>query len=154
MAAPAVRKQDRYVPLSREQFRERFFARFYDPAFAEVAAELEKVFEKAWDGYIEYRKSPRVGRRGPDFADPASELPVEWLETRAAHRRGGERRQKDPKSPSRILIVNGSTRSEHTCPGRNLQDAAPRAGTRRRRSKRCRDTKSIFSIFRRSRTSR
>ena len=60
MAKPALRKQDPYVPLSKGQFRERFFARFYDPAFEEVAVELEKVFEKAWDGYIKSRKSPRV----------------------------------------------------------------------------------------------
>ena len=116
MAAPAVRKQDRYVPLSRDQFRERFFARFYDPAFAEVAAELEKVFEKAWDGYIENRKSPRVVQAGPDFSDPAQNLPVEWLETR--HRiLAAEATRNDAGSPSRVLIVNGSTRSEHSCPG-------------------------------------
>jgi multimeric flavodoxin WrbA len=28
-----------------------------------------------------------------------------------------ERRQKDPATPSRILLVNGAARSEHTCPG-------------------------------------
>ncbi len=96
MAAPAVRKQDHYVPLSRDQFRERFFARFYDPAFEEVAAELEKVFEKAWDGYIKNRKSPRVVQAGPDFSDPARNLPVEWLEARSrilAGSGGPERRR-------------------------------------------------------------
>ena len=28
-----------------------------------------------------------------------------------------EQRQKDPASPSRILLINGAARSEHTCPG-------------------------------------
>jgi multimeric flavodoxin WrbA len=116
MAKPDVRKQDKYVPLTREQFRERFFARFYDPAFDEVKPELEKIFEKAWDGYIVYRKSPRAQPAGPGFANPEQKVPVEWLQARAAIQ-AAEKRQKDPKSPSRILIVNGSTRSEHTCPG-------------------------------------
>ncbi len=96
--------------------RERFYARFYDPAFDGVRAELEKVFEKAWDGYIVYRKSPRKQPAGAGYADPKFELPVEWIEARAQID-AAEKRQKDPKSPSRILIVNGSTRSEHTCPG-------------------------------------
>ncbi len=116
MARPAVRKQTEFVPLTKEQFRERFFAKFYDPAFDKVRAELDKVCEVAWDGYIAYRKSPRKQAAGAGFADPAMQLPVEWLETRAAIQ-AAERRQKDPKSPTRILVVNGSTRSEHTCPG-------------------------------------
>ena len=56
MTQPAVRRQDTFVPISKEEFRRRFFARFYDPAFESVTAELEKVFEKAWDGYHVYRK--------------------------------------------------------------------------------------------------
>ena len=116
MALPPVRRQSKFVPLTKDQFRERFFARFDDPAFESVAAELERVFEIAWDGYIKYRKSPRKTAAGAGFAEPNRELPVEWLETRARIA-AAEARQKDPKSPSRILVVNGSTRSEHTCPG-------------------------------------
>src|SRR3970040_2436618 len=116
MTKPAVRRQAEWVPLPKEQYRERFFARFYEPAFDGVKAELEKVFEKAWDGYLVYRKSPRKKPAGKEFADPKFELPVEWLAARAAIL-AAEKRQKDPKLPSRILIVNGSTRSEHTCPG-------------------------------------
>jgi multimeric flavodoxin WrbA len=116
MDKPSVRKQEKYVPLTKAQFRERFFARFYDPAFDAVRPELEKVFEVAWDGYIDYRKSPRRKPAGPGFAETAYELPVEWLETRAKVQ-AAERRQKDPASRSRILVVNASTRSEHTCPG-------------------------------------
>jgi multimeric flavodoxin WrbA len=116
MSKPAVRRQAEYVPLTKDQFRERFFAKFYDPAFDDVKRELEKVFEKAWDGYIVYRKSPRRKPAGPGYVEPGFELPLEWLAARAKVD-AAEKRQKDPKSPSRILIVNGSTRSEHTCPG-------------------------------------
>jgi multimeric flavodoxin WrbA len=116
MSKPAVRRQSEYAALTKEQFRERFFARFYDPVFEEVAPELEKVFDRAWDGYIRYRKSPRKRPAGEGYFDPSFQLPVEWLETRARID-AAEKRQKDRKSPSRILIVNGSTRSEHSCPG-------------------------------------
>ena len=85
-----VRRLTQYVPLTREEFRRRFFERFYDPAFDEVKAELEKVCERAWDGYIKYRKSPRTQVAGPDFSDPAFRLPVEWLETRSEHTCPGE----------------------------------------------------------------
>lgn len=131
MSKPLVRRQDPYVALTKEQFRERFFFRFYDPVFEEVAAELEKVFEKAWDGYIEYRKSPRRAPAGPGFAEPSYELPIEWLETRERIA-AAQARQQNPRSPSRILLVNGSTRSEHSCPGemsktRRLAQAAQSA---------------------------
>lgn len=33
MSKPVVRRQAEYVPLTKAQFRERFFDRFYDPAF-------------------------------------------------------------------------------------------------------------------------
>src|SRR5688572_26057704 len=116
MAKPDVRRQTKWVPLTKEQFRERFYARFYDPAFDAVKPELEKVFEKAWDGYIVYRKSPRKQAAGKGFAEPMYELPVEWLKARAAIQ-AAEKHQKSRSSPTRILVVNGSTRSEHTCPG-------------------------------------
>ena len=116
MAKPAVRRQEKWVPLTKEQFRERFFQKFYDPAFEKVLPELDRVFEVAWDGYNVYRKSPRTKPAGKGFAEPSFKVAEEWLETRARIE-AAEKRQKDPKSPTRILIVNGSTRSEHTCPG-------------------------------------
>jgi multimeric flavodoxin WrbA len=131
MSKPAVRRQSEFVPLSKDEFRARFFARFYDPAFEEVAGELERVFEKAWDGYVVYRKSPRSRPAGAGFADPSFKLPDEWLEARARVLEA-EARHRDPQLPSRFLIVNGSTRSEHTCPGeisktRRLAQAAQSA---------------------------
>lgn len=111
-----VRRDAEWVPLTKPQFRERFMARFYDPVFADVAPELEQVFEKAWDGYDAYRKSPRTTPAGPGFADPAQKLSIEWLATRAAIE-AAQVRHEGADAPTRILIVNGSTRSQHTCPG-------------------------------------
>jgi multimeric flavodoxin WrbA len=116
MARPEVRRLEPYVPLSKEAFRERFMERFYDPAFDEVRSELERVFEKAWDGYRDYRKSPRTRPAGDGFADPSFPLSVEWLATRDRIR-DAETQHRDSATPSRILLINGSTRSEHTCPG-------------------------------------
>jgi multimeric flavodoxin WrbA len=111
-----VRKLTQYVPLTRAEFRRRFLERFYDPAFDDVQAELEKICERAWDGYIKYRKSPRTQPAGPEFSDPAFSLPREWLRTRQAIHEA-DKRQQHPESPSRVLVVSGATRSEHTCPG-------------------------------------
>ncbi len=116
MKKPFVRKQSKYVPLTKEQYRVRFNDRFYDPEFDKVRAELGKVFEIAWDGYINYRKSPRKKPAGRGFVKKNFEVPIEWLKTKAAID-SAERAHKKSESPTRILIVNGASRSEHSCPG-------------------------------------
>jgi multimeric flavodoxin WrbA len=116
MAAPTVRRLSEFVPLTKAQFRERFMARFYDPAFDAVAGELERVFETAWAGYEQYRKSPRTAPAGPGYADPAQPLPEEWVAAKRAVD-AAQAAQRDPARPSRILLISASTRSEHTCPG-------------------------------------
>jgi multimeric flavodoxin WrbA len=113
---PTVRKLDVYQPLDKAEFRRRFFERFADPAFDAVSAELDEVFEVAWDGFIHYRKSPRKRRAGPGFANPDYELSLDWIQARERIQEA-ERRFADAGAATRILLVNGSTRSEHTCPG-------------------------------------
>ena len=102
--------------LGREAFRQKFFAQFYDPAFAPMRAELERACDIAWGAYEAGRKAPRTRKAGPEFADPNYELSLEWLAAREAVRIAQERHE-DASTASRILIVNGSPRSEHTCPG-------------------------------------
>jgi hypothetical protein len=80
---PEVRKGQGDVKLSREEFARRIGERFYDPAFDGVRNEVERIIDIAWNGYDQYRKSPRTRKAGAAFADPDFELPVEWLETRA-----------------------------------------------------------------------
>lgn len=111
-----VRKGMPNVQLTREEFTGRFWADFYDPDFEALRPELEKVLATAWTNYADYHKSPRRRKAGPGFADPDFDVPVEWLETRAALE-AAERRQKDAASAPRILIINGSSRSDQTCPG-------------------------------------
>src|SRR5262245_9418620 len=104
------------VELSREEFERRYRERFYDPVFEPHEAQLAPLVEQAWRSYIEYHKSPRHRRAGEGFAEPGFELPVEWLATRDAIARAEERRR-DPSAPSRILLVNGSARTNQSCPG-------------------------------------
>jgi multimeric flavodoxin WrbA len=113
---PRVVKGDQKFDLDKEAFRARMLAQAYDPAYEKVSAELERVIEVAWEVYHGYKKSPRMQPAGPGFEDPAFLLPVEWLETRRTIQEA-ERRQKDPKSPSRILVINGSARTDQSCPG-------------------------------------
>lgn len=111
-----IRKGMPSVQLTKSEFTKRIRSRFYDPAFEAVREEVDRIIEKAWEGYHQYRKSPLVRRAGRGFADPNFKLPVEWLETRKAIQRA-ERVQKDRKSRSRILLINGSSRSDQSCPG-------------------------------------
>lgn len=116
MAKINVRKGMPSVQLDKQEFRRRFLTKFYDPDFEPLAAELAKIVDAAWITYEKYHKSPRTRNAGAGFIDPDFDLPIEWLETRRQIQ-AAERQQKRPKSPSRILIVNGSSRSEHSCPG-------------------------------------
>ena len=111
-----VRKGMPSVALDKTEFKKRFLARFYDPDYDPLMPELDKIVETAWLTYEGYHKSPRTRKAGKGFADPDFDVPIEWLETRA-NVQAAERRQKNPKSPSRVLIVNGSSRNDQTCPG-------------------------------------
>ena len=116
MAQPKVRTGMPSVQLSKSDFFRRARARFYDPSFAAVDAEIERVLEAAWKNYSEYHKSPRTGPAGAEFSDPAFQLPLEWLAARKEIQKA-EARQRNPRGNSRILLVNGATRSDQTCPG-------------------------------------
>jgi hypothetical protein len=113
---PRVVRGTPSVQLTRVEFLRRFRARFYDPLYEAVTDDLDRVGEVAWQTYRDYHKSPRTKPGGRAFEDPRFELPIEWLATRAAIR-AAERVQRRARSPSRFLLVNGSSRSDHTCPG-------------------------------------
>jgi multimeric flavodoxin WrbA len=112
----SVRKGQGDVQLSREEFTRRFRQRFHDPAFDAVHDELERVLEVAWENYRQHRKAPRTRKAGPGFADPDYDLSVDWIETRDRIL-AAERRQCDPASPRRILLIAGAARHDQTCPG-------------------------------------
>lgn len=61
-------------------------------------------------------RRPAPAKAGPSHSDPDYNLAVDGLEARAAIGRAAER-HRDRAGPSRILLVNASPRTEHTCPG-------------------------------------
>jgi multimeric flavodoxin WrbA len=101
--------------LAEAEFRRRFLGQFQDPAYDPLQAELGRIADAAWDAYSHSRKSPHTRKAGPGFADPDYDLSVDWTAAREAIREA-ERRHGDPALPARILLVCGSSRSEHTCP--------------------------------------
>ena len=116
MTSTEVRKGMPSAQISRAQFDQRMRANFYDPAFEKLEGEVEKIIEAAWDAYSNSRKSPRTQKAGPGYANPHYDLSVEWVAARKAIE-GAQRLHEDTSAPSSILLINGATRSEHTCPG-------------------------------------
>jgi len=116
MARITVRKGMPSVALTKARFTQLARERFFDPAFDPLQAEVGKVIDAAWNGYHQYRKSPRTRKAGRGYADPTYDLSIDWLKARDAIWRA-ERRQKSAAAKSRILLVNGSMRSDQTCPG-------------------------------------
>jgi multimeric flavodoxin WrbA len=101
--------------LGEAEFKKRFLDQFIDPAFAPLAGDLERIADAAWDAYSGSRKSPHTRKAGADFADPEYDLATEWLEARAAIQAAAAR-QAEANGLARILLINCSSRSEHTCP--------------------------------------
>jgi len=102
--------------ISREEFRKRFDANFFDPAFGEARDAIAKLEAIAWDGYKAARKAPITRKAGRGFANPDYDLSVEWRANRDrllkidAHR-------KSAKSKLRVLVICGSPRNDGSCPG-------------------------------------
>lgn len=104
------------VKLDESSFRERFMQQFDDPAFDKARAALDDVAGIAWEAYADSRKAPRTRKAGAGYAHPAYDLAEDWIAAKAAVDRAQEQFE-DAGSAPRILIINGSPRSEHTCPG-------------------------------------
>jgi multimeric flavodoxin WrbA len=78
--------------------------------------ELQAITAAAWDAYAAGRKAPVTRKAGPGFADPDYEIALDWLAAREAVI-AAQARHDDPAGTSRVLLINGSSRTEHTCPG-------------------------------------
>ena len=111
-----VRKGQAPATLSREAFHERFMQSFVDPAFRREDEALARLESVAWEAYQEGRKAPHTRKAGEEFADPGYDLSTEWLQTRERLAKAQAAWQ-DPATPSRVLLVCGSSRNDGTCPG-------------------------------------
>ncbi len=113
---PKVRKGQAPPKLQREEFHARFAASFFDPAFDPEREALARVAEIAWHNYRDGRKAPVTRKAGPGFADPDYDLSVQWRETRE-RLLAAEKKQRDPATRSRMLVIVGSSRNDGSCPG-------------------------------------
>ncbi|AYV49302.1 NADPH-dependent FMN reductase [Caulobacter flavus] len=113
---PEPRKGMPSPRLDEATFRRRFLARYVDPAFEPLQAELSRIADAAWDAYDNSRKAPHTQKAGAGYHDPGYDLAVDWLRAKADIE-AAQVRHDDPEGPCRVLIVNASSRSEHTCPG-------------------------------------
>jgi multimeric flavodoxin WrbA len=111
-----VREGQHPGKLDRAEFGRRFRERFVDPAFDGEAEAITRLEAIAWDAYVGGRKAPRTRPAGPGFADPRYALSLDWLAARDAIRKAAERHA-DASSPTRVLVINGSSRNDGTCPG-------------------------------------
>ncbi len=116
MFAPKPREGMPSPRLDRAAFVARFKSQFPGASFDTLTADLDRVADAAWREYDAGNKSPHTRKAGPGYADPDYDLSLDWLAARDSIEEAG-RRHRDPSRPSRILVINGSTRSEHTCPG-------------------------------------
>lgn len=114
--APQPRKGMPSPRLDRTVFRERYLEQYRDPAFDLLRGELERVADAAWDAYDNSRKSPQTRKAGPGYADPDYDLSTDWIAASEAIK-AAQVRQAAPGARRRVLLINGSSRSEHTCPG-------------------------------------
>jgi multimeric flavodoxin WrbA len=111
-----VRKGQIARPMSREEFRERYFGAFKDLAYRAEWQAIERIEAIAWDGYTHNRKAPQTHRAGAGYADADYELSDEWRQAREAIE-AADQRQKEPSTPSRVLVISGGDRNDGTCPG-------------------------------------
>ena len=58
--APEPRKGMPSPRLDESAFKQRFRSQFKDPAFAELATELDKITHAAWEAYKHSRKAPHT----------------------------------------------------------------------------------------------
>jgi multimeric flavodoxin WrbA len=112
---PQVRTGQGSTKLTRAEFARRYQAQFADPAFATAKLEIERLTEIAWEAYHDGRKNVQVQKAGPEFANPEHELSAEWLAARNAIH-AAQREFENPASPSRILIICASPRTDESCP--------------------------------------
>ncbi|SHN09438.1 NADPH-dependent FMN reductase [Duganella sacchari] len=111
-----VRQGQAPQPLERKEFHVEFMRAFVDPKFEAVKTALAQVEEVAWQNYHEGRKAPVTQKAGSGFADPDYDLSVEWKATRD-RLLAAEKRQKDPQTRSRVLLIIGAARNDGSCPG-------------------------------------
>ena len=101
--------------LDEAEFKKRFLSQYVAPAFDGLKSELDWIAAAAWDAYLHSRKAPHTRKAGPGYADPDYDLAVDWIAASEAIKQA-QREHEDPAGRPRLLLINCSSRTEHTCP--------------------------------------
>lgn len=102
--------------LDQASFTARYKQLFADPVFDTMKEAVDQIALGAWDAYANHRKSPVTRKAGSGYSDPDYDLAIDWIAASDAVR-AAQQRHDNAAEPPRILIINGSSRSEHSCPG-------------------------------------
>src|SRR5262245_3556839 len=116
VARADVRKGTPSPRLDRAEFEKRFVGQFRYPGLDAHSKELAAIAEAAWQAYCNGNKAPNTRKAGTGYSDPDYDLSVDWIAAKDAIEQARHRHD-DPVERPRILLINGSSRSEHTCPG-------------------------------------
>jgi hypothetical protein len=100
------------INLTREEFGRRLGERFYDPIFAAVRPEIDRVIDVAWRAYDECHKRPRKRKKSV----PASRAPPMNCRLSGPPR---AMRSFQPRRSSAIRrrLISGAGRHDQTCFG-------------------------------------
>ena len=102
--------------VDQTEFHLRFMRSFADPAFNQAQDALAQIAQIAWENYTASRKAPFTEKAGPAYADPDYDLSSEWREA-SERLKKADAWQKNPLSPSRVLLICGAARNDGSCPG-------------------------------------
>ena len=116
--SPRVVKGMPSVELAREEFERRFRERHRRPAVRRRRRRARRRARRRVAGLQRVPQSPRTRKAGPAFADPELRAPRSSGSRRAPR----SARPSGGRSDSRVagavlLVINGSARSDQTCPG-------------------------------------
>ena len=111
-----IHKGQGKVDLERAEFDRRARLLFKGTPLNENPQAVKQVIDGLWQEYDDSDKSPQTRKAGAQFAKPNFELDVEWLAARQAIHQA-KKAHDSKKTPLRILLINGSPRSDNTCPG-------------------------------------
>ena len=105
------------VALTKAEFTRRARERFFDPAFDPLQGEIGRIIAAAWDGYRRRSQVAAHQAGGAALCRSGVRALGRLAEGARCRRRAPSGRRSRPPSKSRILLVNGSSRSDQTCPG-------------------------------------
>jgi multimeric flavodoxin WrbA len=114
--SPVIRKHQGSVDLSQAEFKRRAALQFQGPEFEKQSWAVHDIVALQWKRYDESEKVPFTRPAGKGFKWPRMEVPAEWVETRAMLEKAKQEHDRKGAKP-RFLVINGSPRSDNTCPG-------------------------------------